>query len=1524
MRNPFKGINIPPQALPQNEFFSTNSWKGGLDVSDAPEDSLPGQSFEMQDMEVTEDDRLIRAPGVSLIETLTHEPTQVLLHAGFQYASAAVFLAAPFIGVRSTGATEWFDAGIGSFSPFGYTNFAGYLLLTNGSKGIYVRKPGKLAIELIPGAPAGFSLAVFAGRVVVGGAQIDGKLDFMGVQWSDSTSDYAGWDSALGSAGQSLIGSMLRADRIQGFASLGFETLVVVNRRSIWIGVETQDEFQPIRFSPRLEDTGCSHSQTITPTEFGVLFLSDDGVRLFTGSEAPVVSSAINRFLGPIHESDKWTATFDPFRKRYYLHGPTGTFVFDILRRRWFRWTGTFLGSVFFPSQGARLKWSDAVGTWGSQTLAWWQLLPQESGGAMYFVKNAQFGMEDPSTFNSLGGTTIDPRWFDRVQVGENQDQLMTGLGARFTYEASAVSQIELWLPDKPDGNYEPVRTASLPLGLGFTKRAWVPFIHTGRGIGLGLRITAGSPRIRRASVEYQRTGMLFEATSDVEVTPPPPVPVNSDAILKPKSLYYNSYEAGIMQSIKREIESTADATWALQTSGGRENGGYALSIKKAASTGGQYSLVNVFLSSPLGGVESLVYRAGKVVAFNLFGQALTVPMNCMAFMAASDGFSRDVQIVVSILPDLRIQVSRFVDGALVPIQISTQTVPPTGWFALEWQAAVSKLDNPLSGFVVLQLYTPDGPVVGFPAIRATEVNTLSSTTRDTFSGYAWGTEVIPSLGPGLDGIGVDDIHLYGHYGTVNRLMGNTFIGVGLPSADGDVIESVTSFDSSHVLSGKVVGGAVNFGETTRVNNLSGGPTRPNFDEHFGEVISESFDIGDVSSLTGDWLAGPFFYGADHIIRNAFTAANKDLYRLRLLRAGLVDIEGVAPFAVSGVRAVAAALIDGSDAFNWVGQASPGQTQNHTLRVGLVLGAVTELGRYDFAPVNAGTWKPLQQYTTNPWTVLDRDPAGNHWIEANLALVQGLIQGDFTLLDALIAASPPDTFVRSINFDICQFGIEFAYRKAVLDIIEHAPYVPLPKLVQYIGTNLPLRHLVVRDASTSWDSTIVSRVIDWGDGSPTEPIGETSRVDVVSGGSVVTLTHDYEFSGDYTVTLTVTDGNGLTAVDTMDISIANVAPTANFSFAANPSDMSGLTIDFTDLSTDPDGTIASWDWDFGDGSPHGTTQNPTHVYAGAGTPLVTLRVIDNNGALSSPATVEVDVPIVTGGGDCSLSTGALADTAGYQGDDFAGGNPPLPSYINTTAFDAWYEGSNFREAYDTAYASAGVDHAIDSSVQFNGHSTLRQDWGAGHTGAGWDTVLTDDGDPTETAITDNTGSGAAGPIAQWMRMIWKSDPGIVPGSVVASYEGLLIQQLKGRNVDMSVYMRQGRLKLDVQTRTSFAAGFTVVTFDLCDSALFERTDGLFGELITLAEVDEGANTMRVRAWAGNACSLGGVSPLVDQTITAFGNSGFAINGRLQFDFGESRFNWTFTPAGAIKSLWVALWETVPKSVAANPYGVALI
>ncbi len=79
-----------------------------------------------------------------------------------------------------------------------------------------------------------------------------------------------------------------------------------------------------------------------------------------------------------------------------------------------------------------------------------------------------------------------------------------------------------------------------------------------------------------------------------------------------------------------------------------------------------------------------------------------------------------------------------------------------------------------------------------------------------------------------------------------------------------------------------------------------------------------------------------------------------------------------------------------------------------------------------------------------------------------------------------------------------------------------------------------------------------------------------------------------------------------------------VPPTAGFTYAATYTEAS-----FSDTSSDSDGSVVGWSWDFGDGS-GSSSQNPAHTYASGDTYVVKLTVTDNHGATAA-ATQNVTV-----------------------------------------------------------------------------------------------------------------------------------------------------------------------------------------------------------------------------------------------------------------------------------------------------------
>ena len=164
-------------------------------------------------------------------------------------------------------------------------------------------------------------------------------------------------------------------------------------------------------------------------------------------------------------------------------------------------------------------------------------------------------------------------------------------------------------------------------------------------------------------------------------------------------------------------------------------------------------------------------------------------------------------------------------------------------------------------------------------------------------------------------------------------------------------------------------------------------------------------------------------------------------------------------------------------------------------------------------------------------------------------------------------------------------------------------------------------HTTTFDASASSDAdgSIASYAWNFGDG---------------SSGSGVSASHTYSNAGTYTAVLTVTDNDGATDTAQQTITVSNPqtnnAPVA--SFTATPSSgISPLNVQFdAGGSSDSDGTIASYAWDFGDGgSATGVTTGHTFT---TGSYTVTLTVVDNDGASDETSQViTVTTPPATGG-----------------------------------------------------------------------------------------------------------------------------------------------------------------------------------------------------------------------------------------------------------------------------------------------------
>jgi PKD repeat protein len=133
--------------------------------------------------------------------------------------------------------------------------------------------------------------------------------------------------------------------------------------------------------------------------------------------------------------------------------------------------------------------------------------------------------------------------------------------------------------------------------------------------------------------------------------------------------------------------------------------------------------------------------------------------------------------------------------------------------------------------------------------------------------------------------------------------------------------------------------------------------------------------------------------------------------------------------------------------------------------------------------------------------------------------------------------------------------------------------------------------------STDPDGDIAAYQWDFGDGTT---------------GTGATPSHTYTGLGPQSVTLTVIDDGGLTDATALEVTTTNAPPEAAFSLGCNL-----LTCEFDATgSTDPDGDIVVYDWDFGDGA-SGSGARVSHTYGSGGAFSVTLGVVDDDGGTAT-------------------------------------------------------------------------------------------------------------------------------------------------------------------------------------------------------------------------------------------------------------------------------------------------------------------
>lgn len=164
----------------------------------------------------------------------------------------------------------------------------------------------------------------------------------------------------------------------------------------------------------------------------------------------------------------------------------------------------------------------------------------------------------------------------------------------------------------------------------------------------------------------------------------------------------------------------------------------------------------------------------------------------------------------------------------------------------------------------------------------------------------------------------------------------------------------------------------------------------------------------------------------------------------------------------------------------------------------------------------------------------------------------------------------------------------------------------------------------------------------------------------------------YNTPGNYSVTLTASNGAGSSTATQQNYIHVFSAPTASFTSTTN-----GLTANFTNTSNSGGMTTPgaiTYLWDFGDNTTS-AVENPTHTYAADGTYTVTLTTTNSCGSHTATATVVIVTP-PTANFTATPTSGCAPLTVQFQSTSstnaasyswqFPGGNPATSTAQNPT------------------------------------------------------------------------------------------------------------------------------------------------------------------------------------------------------------------------------------------------------------------
>jgi PKD repeat protein len=274
----------------------------------------------------------------------------------------------------------------------------------------------------------------------------------------------------------------------------------------------------------------------------------------------------------------------------------------------------------------------------------------------------------------------------------------------------------------------------------------------------------------------------------------------------------------------------------------------------------------------------------------------------------------------------------------------------------------------------------------------------------------------------------------------------------------------------------------------------------------------------------------------------------------------------------------------------------------------------------------------------------------------NITIPIELLGGNYTVLHNGVPVAPEPQEIANGTHTFLYFT--FTHTSSdMIEIIGETAATPPVAIIMASKTNPLVDELVTFDASDSYDSDGAITGWSWEFGD-----GEVASDEVVQ--------HSYSSFGNYTVTLTVSDGTYTNSTQTTIRALDY--PTVMFTYSP-PEPLVNETVSFDAATSLPKGgSITDYSWNFGDGQT-GAGSIVTHSYSATGAFTVTLALTDSEGlANSTSKTVTVTihnvaVTSVTASPDALEKGGTItlqitASNRGNYTESFT-----VTAYYNTTA-----------------------------------------------------------------------------------------------------------------------------------------------------------------------------------------------------------------------------------------------------------------